>query len=238
MKKIILTALLIVFTTSQMFAHYLWIETNKTGMVGVEQDVKIYYGEYTYGEIEKVNGEAFPKVKNFTLWIIDEKGNRTTMETTAFEDYYLAKFKPAKNGTFTIALNNNEIDVLDYTKYNFGIFKTHYHATAKIQVGQTDSETLAVNEIGITIKDVSKNKDQIKLQVLFKNKLLPENEVHIYVSDLWSKTLKTDEKGFILFKLPWDTKYIIEATIKEEVPGTYKGEAYQFIWHCGTYCIL
>lgn len=238
MKKIILTALLIVFTTSQMFAHYLWLETNPIGKVGVEQDVKVYFGEYTYGEIEKVNGDAFPKVKNFVLWVIDDKGNKTLLETTPFGDHYLAKFTPLANGTFTVVLNNNNIDVMDYTKYNFGIFKTHYHATTKIQVGNAISETAADNEAGITVKDVSKNKNEVQLQVLYKNKPLANNELKVFVADVWSKILETDDNGMVAFKRPWDTKYIIETTTKETVPGIYKDEAYQFIWHCATYCML
>lgn len=229
---------MVVFTTSQMFAHYLWVETAPMGTKGVEQDIKVYYGEYTYGEIEKVNGDAFSKVKNFTLWVIDEKGNRTILETIPSEDHYLAKFTPTSNGTFTVVLNNNDIEVIDYTEYDFGIFKTHYHATAKIQVGHTANETISVNEEGISIKQVSESGDTVKLQVFYKNKPLAENEVQIYVADLWSKTLQTDDNGYVSFKRPWDTKYIIETTLKEEVQGIYKDKAYQFLWHCATYSIL
>ena len=67
MKKSIITLLFLFFIASQSFAHYLWIETNATGKIGQTQEIKIFYGEYTYGVIEKVNGEAFPKVKDFTL---------------------------------------------------------------------------------------------------------------------------------------------------------------------------
>lgn len=238
MKKTILTLALIIAVTAQSFAHYLWIETNTTGTRGIEQNVKVYFGEYTYGVIEQVNGEAFPNVKNFTLWVIDAKGNKTKLETTAFEDHYLAKFTPKTNGTYTVVLNNNEIDVIDYTQYDFGIFKTHYHSTAKVQVGNTITETTAVNEAGITVKDVSKNDSEVQLQVLYKNRPLAKNELKVFVADLWSKTLETDENGMVSFKLPWKTKYIVETTTKEEVPGTYNGKDYQFIWHCATYSIL
>ena len=66
---------------------------------------------------------------------------------------------------------------------------------------------------------------------------MAKNELKIYVADLWSKTLETDDHGIVTFKKPWETKYIIETTFEERVPGIYKGEAYEFIWHCGTYCI-
>jgi uncharacterized GH25 family protein len=237
MKKSIITVLVLLFATAQSFAHYLWVETNPEGEKGKEQEVRVYYGEYTYGVIEKVNGEAFPSVKYFTLWLVDTKGNKSEISVKPTEDYYVGTFKPKKDGVYTVVLDNDAIDVIDYTKYDFGIFKTHYNSIAKVQVGGINAETATMNDSGITVKDVSENNDEVKLQVLFKNKPLPKNEFKIYVSDLWTKTLETDENGFVSFKKPWNTKYIIETTFEERTPGTYNGEAYEFIWHCATYCI-
>ncbi|TYP98145.1 putative GH25 family protein [Tenacibaculum adriaticum] len=237
MKKSILTILLALFATMQTFAHFLWIETSPTGKINREQEIRVYFGEYNYDVIEKVDGEAFPKVKDFTLWVVDPSGTKTELKTTAFEEYYSTKFTPTKKGTYTVLLNNNKIDVVDYTQYDFGIFKTHYHSVTKIQVGGKNQDTVASNNEGITVKHVSDSPKEVKLQVLYKNKPLAKNEVKVFISDLWSKTLHTDDNGFVSFKLPWKTKYIIETTIKEEVPGKYKGEDYQFIWHCVTYSI-
>lgn len=223
-----------IFTSS---AHYLWVETAPKGVQGQEQEIKVYYGEYTYGVIESVKGEAFPAVSDFTLWVLDANGKKTALKVTAKENYYITSYTPQSNGTFTILLNNNAIDVLDYSQYDFGIFKTHYHSVASFQVGAPTTETIAENDNGITLKNVPSKDDEVRLQVLFKNKPIAKNELKVYVSDLWSKTLETDDNGFVSFKLPWKTKYIVETTTKEEIPGTYKGEAYEFIWHCVTTCI-
>jgi uncharacterized GH25 family protein len=237
MKNIFLPVLLFFFGMISANAHYLWLETNGFGKSGQEHEVRVHYGEYTYGVIEKVDGEAFPAVAKFTLWVIAPDGTKTELKTTAKEDHYLARFTPSQNGVYTIALNNNDIDVIDYTQYDFGIFKTHYHSTAKIQVGDMDADTQAINPEGIVVKQLAHNSDEIKLQVLYKGKPLAKNELQVYVADLWSKTLHTNDNGEVSFALPWKTKYIVETTIKEEVPGTYNGEAYEFIWHCATYCI-
>ena len=237
MKKLFITIVGMFFFTVSTYAHYLWIETNSIGIINEEQEIRVYYGEYTYGAIEEVKSAAFLKVQDFNLWVVDPLGNKTALKTVAEENFYKATFKPQLKGTYTVYLNNDKIDVIDYTQYDFGIFKTHYHSVAKIVVGNQKSETLASNTNGISIKDISENNNEITLQVLFKNKILPKNEVTIYVSDLWSKTLETDDNGIVTFKLPWNTKYIIETTHKEEVPGIYKNENYQFIWHCVTYTI-
>tara|TARA_R110002012_G_scaffold56123_2_gene143619 strand:- start:4176 stop:4892 length:717 start_codon:yes stop_codon:yes gene_type:complete len=236
MKKLIATLLLITLPVLSVSAHYLWIETNGNGTLGQAQEVRVHYGEYTYGVIEKVEGEAFPAVSKFTLWAIAPDGTKTELNTKAKEDHYLASFTPSQNGVYTIALNNNEIDVIDYTQYDFGIFKTHYHSTAKVLVG-TDGDTKTANREGILIKQLENDGEEIKLQILYKGEPIAKNELKVYVSDLWSKTLYTDNNGEVSFALPWDTKYIVETTTKEEIPGTYNGDDYEFIWHCATYCI-
>lgn len=236
MKKFIATLLLITLPVLSASAHYLWIETNGTGALGQTQEVRVHYGEYTYGVIEKVEGEAFPLVSKFTLWVIAPDGTKTELGKKAKEDHYLASFTPSQKGVYTIALNNNEIDVIDYTQYDFGIFKTHYHSTAKVQVG-ADGDTKTANPNGIVVKQLENDGEEIKLQVLYKGEPIAKNELKVYVSDLWSKTLYTDDNGEVSFALPWDTQYIVETTTKEEMPGTYNGEDYEFIWHCATYCI-
>lgn len=237
MKNTFLPLLLFFFGMISANAHYLWLETNGSGKSGQEHEVRVHYGEYTYGVIEKVEGEAFPLVSKFTLWVIAPDGTKTELKTAAKEDHYVAHFTPNQNGVYTIALNNNEIDVIDYTQYDFGIFKTHYHSTAKVQVGNSDADTKTINPEGIVVKQLAQDGDEVKLQVLYKGKPLAQNELQVYVADLWSKTLHTDDNGEVSFALPWDTKYIVETTTKEEIPGTYNGEAYEFIWHCATYCI-
>ncbi|WP_159021443.1 DUF4198 domain-containing protein [Formosa sp. L2A11] len=237
MKKIILTLALLVCVATPSFAHYLWIETSAEGKVGTAQEVHVFYGEYTYSVIEDVEGENFPNVKDFTLWVVDANGKKTQLQVTAKTDRYVASFTPSTNETYTIVLDNDNIEVIDYTEYDFGIFKTHYNGSAIVQVGKKATNTSNINETGISVVEVANDSDDVKLQVLFKGQPLAVQEVDIFVADNWSKTLTTDTNGYVSFKRPWKTKYIIETTKQEDVPGKFKGKDYQFIWHCATYCI-
>lgn len=241
MKKISFLILLLCFC-SNSFAHFLWIETNGSGKINQSHDVKIFFGEYTYGVNEKVGEEAFNKVKNFTVWAVAPNGEKTKLNVEAGDLFYKTSFVPKTNGTYTIVLNNNEIDVVDYTQYNFGIFKTHYHCIAKVEVGSKANETVALNPEGITLVDVSKKQHaengEVVLKVLYKDQILKDKEVDLFVKDLWTKKVQTDANGLIKFNLPWNTKYIVEVTNKEEVPGKYNGKDYQFVWHSSTYTII
>lgn len=235
MKKSILIVVLALLALPS-FAHYMWVETSSTGELNKEQIIKVHFGEYTYGVIEKVGEESFEKVKDFKLFVIDPKGKSIELQVTAQEDHYLASFIPKKKGTYTVVLDNDQIDVIDYTKYDFGIFRTHYNSIAKVQVDADVADTAAQNDEGIAIQQL-KTESGIELLVTYKGQPLVENEVKVFVADQWSKTLETDENGKVSFQLPWQTKYIVETTIKEEVPGQFRGEDYEFIWHCATTCI-
>lgn len=227
---------------SNAFAHFFWVETNPNGKVNQKHEVKVFFGEYTYGVTEKVGEEAFNNVKNFTLWAVAPNGEKTKLETTAGDLFYSASFVPKTNGTYTIIVDNDKIDVLDYTQYNFGIFKTHYHCLTKVEVGAAPSETAAINPQGITIVDVSKKpaleNGEVTLRILYKGAVAKEKEVDVFVKDLWTKKITTDADGLIKLNLPWNTKYIVEVSQKEEVPGKYNGKDYQFIYHSSTYTIL
>ena len=78
---------------------------------------------------------------------------------------------------------------------------------------------------------------KIKLQIFYKGKPLADSEAKVFVSDEWSKNLRSDAEGMVRFNLPWDTQYVVEVTKKEEVPGSYKGVDYEFVWHCATICL-
>ena len=176
------------------------------------------------------------------FWAVAPNGEKTKLEVTAGDLFYKTSFTPKFNGTYTIVLNNNEIDVIDYTQYNFGIFKTHYHCVAKVEVGGKTTETAAVNTDGITIVDVTKKdlklNDEVTLKILYKNEPLKDKEVDIFLKDKFAQKATTDANGLVKFTLPFKTKYIIEATHKEEVPGKYNGKDYQFIFHSATYPII
>src|SRR5690606_7320663 len=145
-KKIAFSFLLTIFPLFTVSAHYLWVEAQGSGILGQKHQVRVHYGEYTYGVVEQVKGENFPLVSKFTLWLIAPDGSRKELASKAMEDHFQAYFIPSQNGVYTLALNNNEIDVIDYTEYDFGIFKTHYHATAKVRVGGSDADTRARSE--------------------------------------------------------------------------------------------
>lgn len=240
MKKHILTAILF-FTINQIFAHYIWIETNAIGTINSTHNLKIRFGEFSDGVFEKVNSENFKSVADFKMWLIDPAGKKTLLQVNAKNDYYAASFTPKTNGTYTLVLDNKNMKVLDFTKYDYTTFKPQYHAKARVVIGFNSKNTTKTNPdsieiIDLTSKNYKVNKEVILL-VQYKQKPLIKSEVKLFIADNWTKTLTTDKEGKVSFKLPWKTTYTIETTYEEKTPGTYQGRDYKLVWHCATYCI-
>lgn len=241
MKKIILILIPWVGFVCGAQAHALWLEANPQGQIGKSHEVKVYFGEFSEGVLESVEGESFEFVKKFKVWVMDPDGRKSEIRVAPSENYYNTSFTPKKKGTYTILLNNDEIEVMDYSEYNYGIFKTHYHSVAKVIVGEVNSQTVSSNQKGITLVDLSAEKPsangEATLQVVYKGTPLADTEVTVFVADGWAKKLTTDKKGKIALQLPWAVQYFVEVSKKEEVPGEYKGTPYEFVYHCATYSI-
>lgn len=240
MKKSILTLLfLAVFGNS--FAHYIWLETNPTGKLNNEHEIKIRFGEFSEGKLEKVTSNAFNNVKNFTLWLVDPSGHKTLLPTTPSTNYYTASFIPKLQGTYTIALDNKQIKVFDFTKYDYTTFKPQYHAKARVVVGNSIKKLKNTNPEGIEIIDVTPKHhpttNELTLKVLYKNKALKNSDITLFSGGKWSVKEKTNAKGLVTFKLPKKTTYTVEATYEEKAPGVYNNENYKLIWHCASYFV-
>lgn len=233
-----LSLFLFLFVSKSTFAHYLWIETNPTGAQNQKQEVKVYFGEYAYGVVEEVAGEAFAGVADFTLWLVTPSGEKTALKASAHKDYYSAEFTPKEQGGYLVFLENRNIDVLDYTEYDFGIFKPEYQAFQQILVDTEAPVEVEKYSEGLLIKEISNTAEAVQLQVFYKGAPLAEGEATLSMKDLWTKKLTTDKDGYLSFNKPFDTKYILEITHNEEVPGKFKDTDYEFIWHCATFCNL
>lgn len=93
----LLFTLLAIFSTGQLFAHALWIETNTIGKSGQQHEIKVFYGEYVNNEKEKIE-KWYSDVKDFSLWLTAPGKEKVKLNTIAKDDYFSANFTPEKEG--------------------------------------------------------------------------------------------------------------------------------------------
>ncbi|RAV30076.1 DUF4198 domain-containing protein [Sinomicrobium soli] len=233
MKKTIL-ALIAILGLQQANAHFLWLETKPEGTPGTSHEVKVFFGEYAYGQREDVDGH-FSFAADFVLHLVAPDGSTTELEKKAADNHYTASFVPGTAGIYRVVLTNDKVDVVDYTEYDLGIFKTEYASVASVHVGKQAENVPGAASLSKLEIIPEKEEGEIVLRLMYDGKPLAENELKVFLPGGWEKTLHTDKEGKVSFTTPWKETYVVETSYKEQVPGTFNGKEYQFIWHFTTY---
>jgi uncharacterized GH25 family protein len=68
----LIITLIAIFACKMVSAHSLWIETAATGEKNKDQEIKIFYGEYSHQLIEPVE-KWYSDVSEFKLFVISPK---------------------------------------------------------------------------------------------------------------------------------------------------------------------
>ncbi|GGZ32210.1 hypothetical protein GCM10007049_27030 [Echinicola pacifica] len=230
----LLVVLAMVASLSSSFAHALWIETAPKGKKGQEQEVKIYYGEYLEGMIEKVD-DWYSDVSKFELWLIDPEGNKTALTTQqGSEEYFTAKFTPSMDGVYRIQIGHSAKDL-------GGDYIYQFNTAAQVWVGKTSeivqgpSTDLALL---LTSPETGKLKDDLHFTTYFKGQPQGGIKVTITSPNGWTKEVESNEKGELTLETPWKGQYIVEAIATEETSGEHFGQQYNNIWRCATQSII
>ncbi|WP_200977551.1 DUF4198 domain-containing protein [Echinicola sp. 20G] len=234
MKFSLLLALALFVNLGCAMAHALWIETEVVGKKGQQQEVKIFYGEYAEGMIEKV-GDWYSDVKEFELWLIDPAGNKTALKTTEGEDHFTAYFTPEMDGVYRLQIGHSAKDL-------GGDYIYQFNTASQVWVGKgqptVKEETATDLALILTAQKEKSLKTPLEFKVLFKGEPQEGVSVSVVSPTGWAKTYETDEEGNVTVETPWKGQYIIEATDTEETSGEHYGAAYNFIWRCATQSII
>ncbi|CAL1517658.1 DUF4198 domain-containing protein [Chitinophaga sp. MM2321] len=228
MKTKILLSLLLVCCCSSVFAHMLWIEASSKGVKGKQQEVKVYYGEYTEHAPEKIDA-WYSDVKSFTLWLISPDNKKTALTCTTEGDHFTTNFTPSEDGIYTLAISHNAKDLGGTTLYQF-------NATARVAVGKsavvgTGNHELTAN---VTPGKTYKVKQQVAIKSLFKDQPTDKIQVAVFSPSGWNCTVVTDANGEASFVPLWPGTYMLEATKMNKEDGALNDIAYKGVWRNAT----
>lgn len=228
--KSILFTLLLITTTSQLFAHALWIETKATGKIGANQEVKIFYGEYVTNERDSVS-KWYSDVNDFSLWLTAPGKEKIKLATTPGTNFYSANFTPESDGVYVLTVVHEAKELGGTTKYEFS-------SLATVSVGKTTAVDAGVisNPLHASVIDAKfyKANAPIKIKAMLDGKALADKNVTVFSPEGWSKEYKTDKNGLIEFSPLWAGRYVIEVSDFQNVTGEHHGKKYTAIWQGAT----
>lgn len=223
--KLIIT-LFAILASKLVSAHALWIETDALGTKGKQQEVKIYYGEYSHNIIEPLD-KWYSDVKDFKIYVISPSLKKTEISKTVLTDYYAATFTPTEVGTYTLLVEHPAKEPYETTAFEFS-------AIAKVNVGNSSSTQV---DLPLAIDLEPKNYvvgDIVRAKVIRKNIGFANAEVEVVQPDGWVKKLITDDQGMISFKIPVTGKYLLEVTDTEDKNTKWFGKLIEKIWRANT----
>ena len=88
-------------------AHTMWIESSYQGHIGQEQQVKIFFGEFSIDMITPAQ-KWFSDIADCELMLLTPDGARRTLSKVREENCYTASFTPESEGWYLCLLYTSD----------------------------------------------------------------------------------------------------------------------------------
>ncbi|WP_020533174.1 hypothetical protein [Flexithrix dorotheae] len=229
-KQIYLFLFFSIVTVANALAHALYIDTEVSGKIGTEHQVKIYYSEFEDRKNEQIS-DWYSDVPEFALWLVSPNGKRTQLKTKANVDHFTAKFKPKKEGIYRLEINHTAKDPGEGTAYQF-------NAYAQVLIGKHTSTPVVSKTNGLAlIEEASSMEHQTnKIFKTYLNGNIKGNvKVTLFLPSGEKQELKSDSNGELKINFDETGTYFIEATTyNKDEAGKTKTTAYKSMWRCAT----
>lgn len=221
--KQLLVAMIILFGGNQMVqAHAIWIESNPVGIRNQSQTIRVYYGEYASGEIEKTK-DWYSDLNKLKLSLVHSE-SQLELELVDKGDYLETSFAPSKDGVYHVTVSHPAKELGGTTRYEF-------LAQSQIQVGQgVASSAVPLSAHFLFPNKVFKTNDQIEIQLLRGTNPVADEEILVMSPNGWSKSYKTDKQGKIKAEAIWPGTYVIENSHMADQSGNWNDKTYNKNW--------
>lgn len=207
-------------------AHTYWIQAEGSHKINEPVTIKIYFGEYSTGELMK--GKALDKMKDIKIWVRYAGLADMPIIMTQDSGYWKGDFTPGKEGSYEITGLNDTREVQDWNKHGFGIVRPIQYLKYIYQVGNTETaqSNNALLDVGF-----KKEGDHYNIRV-FKNGQ-PASKTAFFISqpDGEELRLETNDDGNVSYKPTGLGLYIIGIEWVDKTPGSFLGKEYASIRH-------
>lgn len=221
--KQLLVAMILLFGGNQIVeAHAIWIESNPLGIKNQSHTIRIYYGEYASGEIEKTK-DWYSDLSQLKLNLVDSE-NQVDLKLVDKGNYLEASFVPSKNGIYQIFVSHPAKELGGATRYEF-------LAQSQVQVGKDAAYAAVPLPAHFVFQNkVFKTNDQVEIQLLRGNSPVTNEEILVMSPNGWSKNYKTDSQGKFKADAIWPGTYVIENNHMADQSGNWNEKTYTKNW--------
>jgi len=199
-------------------AHTIWIETSNKGQIGKEQQVKIFFGEYSDGKPSKT-AKWFSDLKDYKLMMTAPDGKVTELNKNQDSVFYFARFTPEQEGVYTFWLDHEVKDV-------FKDMKITYTAGTYVSVKGKQQAIVGKGRYQVMLPNAQKN-DAI---IILKDGK-PHAGATVNLEQAGNKDgmpVQTDKDGKLVLPKGLKGNYLLELSTPAKVDnGMHNGKAYK-----------
>jgi len=226
----LLLVVLCVISLQELYAHALWVSTERSGIKGTAHEVKVFFAEP--GEKwEPLDGDEWKLVKGFELWLVNPNGKRLRLDLSPKQDHYAASFIPQEDGLYHVELIHEHIGVLSFE--GMPPFIPYFYAFAPINVG--NDSTLNGNENALQTRIIPQWDEQSKMvsfDITTKNG--SKGRVTLVTPDGEVKQLGEVNPGKLEFEANDTGSYQVELSVRTDGGGSYEGKEYKTAFYTAT----
>ncbi|UZR98977.1 hypothetical protein [Chondrinema litorale] len=215
-----------------------WMEVKGSGKIGERITIQLMYGHIDeYSTRHRDTGLELKLVGDFRLTVYDGEGVGTPIRIYPKMDCWEGTYIPKKKGVYHIVGLNDSHPVIDRSNRNGKNIRTIDYLCSDYYVGEDYS--LAQHQQFIDIIQLKSDSDLLEFKILKAGELVPENsKLRVFNPENWEKILVVNSRGIASFKPTIPGLYIIRYDWYDNVPDTFKGEAYNSIRHRCDYCFI
>lgn len=208
-------AALLVSSVAQ--AHYLWLESGKTGTSLYYGEVDVQLRERSPGKLDRITG----------LQALTLKGG----EAKAVEIHRTATHLAISSGkTPTVLALEESVAVADLTKHNLGMAKSNYYARLGQPLASSATSPLAL--------DIVQGSKANSFVLLYRGQPLKNAKLEVIAPNTWMQEHQTDAQGTVEINTPWRGQYVLHVLYIDKTAGEFSGKQYDNLRNHLTYTFV
>jgi hypothetical protein len=195
-------------------AHEMWIETKPLGNIGQAQEVKVFFGEFSWNK-PTPTAKWFSDIADCKLVLTSPDGKTEILEKSKEEDCYKASFTPKEKGVYKLSFVHVVKDV-------YKEMKLTYISAAVVNVAAFKKGSTVVGEGHYQLKI---NNDEFAkgypthFTVMEGSKTYAKDMVEVSNLDSATNNLTTDANGILVFPKEWKGGQLIQLAHPVKVEG-------------------
>lgn len=219
-------------TALSSWGHTVWIQAPTKAKLGKPQDIKVFFGEYTW-EQPTATAKWFSDINTYKLMVHAPDGTIAEIEEKRQDSFfYAASFVPTQNGTYTFWLEH-EVKGIHKDK------KLTYTTAAIMEVSDAKKTKVILGNAPYQLQ-ITNSKKPKQIVYLVDGKPAPGQTLEIIKEgSKEALTVTTNDKGELQFPKKWKGNFLIEIPDSKKVEGgIHHGARYDFDYKVFSYHIV